>query len=135
MSARAETLDRIDSALAELGAIEASITAARRAQWHGVDRGEVSRRFDAIAHAGAGHHAFASVHELAALAKQVTDGADQSVLHTADECELVQHAADVLSLLLRDMGHQLLGCRGADVAPAAIALRQRLEHELLAARR
>ena len=42
----------------------------------------------------------------------------------------MQHAADVLSLLLRDMGHQLLGRRGADVAPAADALRERLEHML-----
>ena len=47
----------------------------------------------------------------------------------------MQHAADVLSLLLRDLGYQLLGRRGANVTPAAIALRERLEHELLAARR
>jgi len=32
------------------------------------------------------------------------------------------------------MGYQLLGRRGADVTPAAIALRQRLEHMLMAAR-
>ena len=130
-----DALDRIDAALAELGAIEAALTVARRGQHPGVDRGDVARRFHAIAHAGAGHHAFASVQELAALAEKVTDGADRSILHTADEFEVVQHAADVLSLRLRDMGCQLLGRRGADLTPAAIALRERLEHELSAARR
>ena len=135
MSVRAEALNRIDTALAELGHIEASLAAARRGQRPGVDRGDLARRFHAIAHAGAGHHAFASVQELAALAEKVTDGTDRSILHTADEFEVVQHAADVLSLLLRDMGYQLLGRRGANVTPAAIALRERLEHELLAARR
>jgi len=135
MSAKAETLDRIDSALAELSAIEASLTAARRGQHPGVDRGDLARRFHAIAHAGAGHYAFAPVQELAALAEKVTNGADRSILHTAGEFEMVQHAADVLSLLLRNLGCQLLGRRSADVAPAAIALRERLEHELLAARR
>ncbi len=135
MSGRAEALNRIDTALAELGHIEASLAAARRGQRPGVDRGDLTRRFHAIAHAGAGHHAFAPVQELAALAEKVTDGTDRSILHTADEFEVVQHAADVLSLLLRDMGYQLLGRRGANVTPAAIALRERLEHELLAARR
>jgi hypothetical protein len=134
MSGRAEALNRIDSALAELGHIEASLAAARRGQRPGVDRGDLARRFHAIAHAGAGHHAFASVQELAALAEKVTDGTDRSILHTADGFEVVQHAADVLSLLLRDMGYQLLGRRGANVTPAAIALRERLEYELLAAR-
>ena len=130
-----DTLRRIDGALAELGAIESSLTAARRGQPPGVDRGDLARRFHAIARAGAGHRALASVQELAALAEKVTDGTDRSILHTADEFEVVQHAADVLSLLLRDMGYQLLGRRGADVTPAASALRERLEHELLAARR
>lgn len=128
-------MNRIDSALAELGAIEASLTAARRGQSPGVDRGDLARRFHAVALFGAGHRAFASVQELAALAEKLTDGTDRSILHTAGEFEVVQHAADVLSLLLRDMGCQLLGRRGADVTPAAIALRQRLEHELSAARR
>ena len=123
MSGRAEALHRIDAALAERG------------QRPGIDRGDVTRRFHAIAHAGAGHHAFAQVQELAALAEKVTDGTDRSILHTAGEIEVVQHAADVLSLLLRDMGHQLLGRRGADVTPAVTALRERLEHMLMAARR
>lgn len=135
MSARAHALNQIDTALAEVGAIEASLAAARRGQNPGIDRGDVTRRFHAIAQAGTGHHAFASVQELAALAEKVTDGADRSILHTAGEFEVVQHAADVLSLLLRDMGHQLLGRRGADVTPAATALRERLEHMLMAARR
>jgi len=135
MSGRAETLHRIDSALSDLSAIQASLAAARRGESPGMGWAEVARRFHAIAHAGAGHHAFASVQELAALAEKVTDGTDRSILHTADEFEVVQHAADVLSLLLRDMGYQLLGRRGANVTPAAIALRERLEHELLAARR
>ena len=135
MSAKAETLDRIDSALAELSAIEASLTAARRGQHPGVDRGDLARRFHAIAHAGAGHYAFAPVQELAALAEKVTDGTDPSILHTAGKFEVVQHAADVLSLLLRDMGHRLLGRQGADVTPVATALRERLEHVLTAARR
>jgi len=135
MSAKAEALQRIDSALSNLSAIEASLAAARNGQSPGMNRGEMARRFHAIAHAGAGHHAFASVQELAALAEKVTDGTDRSILHTADEFEVVQHAADVLSLLLRDMGYQLLGRRGANVTPAAIALRERLEHELSAARR
>jgi hypothetical protein len=135
MSGKAETLHRIDSALSDLSAIQASLAAARRGQSPGMGWGEVARRFHAIAHAGAGHHAFASVQELAALAEKVTDGTDRSILHTADEFEVVQHAADVLSLLLRDMGYQLLGRRGANVTPAAIALRERLEHELSASRR
>jgi hypothetical protein len=135
MSARADTLNRIDSALAELGAIEALLTAARRRQQPGIHGGDLARRFHAIAQAGAGHHTFACVQELATLAERLADGAGRSILHTAGEFEMVQHAADVLSLLLRDMGHQLLGRRGADVTPAASALRQRLEHELLAARR
>ncbi len=135
MSVRAEALQRIDAALAELGALDASLTAVRRGQRPGIDRGDVARRFHAIAHAGAGHHRFAPVQELAALAEKVTDGTDRSILHTAGEIEVVQHAADVLSLLLRDMGHQLLGRRGADVTPAATALRERLETMLMAARR
>lgn len=135
MSGRAHALNQIDTALAEVGAIEASLAAARRGQNPGVNRGDVTRRFHAIAHAGAGHHAFAPVQELAALAEKVTDGTDRSILHTAGELEVVQHAADVLSLLLRDMGHQLLGRRGADLTPAATALRERLEHMLTAARR
>ena len=135
MSGRAHALTQIDRALAELGAIEASLAAARRGQNPGIDRGDVTRRFHAIAHAGTGHHAFSPVQELAALAEKVTDGTDRSILHTAGEIEVVQHAADVLSLLLRDMGHQLLGRRGADVTPAAAALRERLEHMLMAASR
>jgi hypothetical protein len=135
MSGRAETLHRIDTALAELGALEASLTAVRQGQNPGVDRGDVARRFHAVAHAGAGHHAFSSVHELAALATRVADEADPSILHSAGELEVVQHAAEVLSLLLRDMGYQLLGRRGADVTPAATALRDRLEHMLMAGHR
>jgi hypothetical protein len=135
VSGRAETLHLIDAALAELGYIEASLTAARRGQKPGVDRGDLARRFHAIAHSGLGHHAFAPVQELAALAEKVTDGADRSILHTAGEFEVVQHAADVLSLLLRDMGYQLLGRRGADMTPAVTALRERLESMLMATRR
>ena len=135
MSTRADTLLRIDDALAELSALDASFTAVRRGQRVGVDRGDVARRFHAVANASVGHHAFAPVQELAALAERVADGADRSILHSAGEFEVVQHAADVLSLLLRDMGHQLLGRRGADVTPATAALRERLEHELMAARR
>ena len=134
MSARAETLRRIDAALAELSALDASLTAARRGQPPGIDRGDAVRRFHAVARAGEGDHAFAAVQELAALAERIADGADRSILHTAGEFEAVQHAADVLSLLLRDMGYQLLGRRGADVAPAATALRERLEHMLMAVR-
>jgi hypothetical protein len=109
--------------------------ATRRGQIPGLDRGDVARRFHTIAHTGAGHHAFTPVQELAALAEKVTDGTDQSILHTAGEIEVVQHAADVLSLLLRDMGYQLLGRRGADMTPVATALRERLEHMLMASRR
>ena len=134
MSTRAETLQRIDAALAELSALDASLTAAHRAPRVGIDRDDVVRRFHAVAQAGGGAHAFAAVQELAALAEKITDGADRSILHTAGEFEVVEHAADVLSLLLRDMGYQLLGRRGADVTPAATALRERLEHMLLAAR-
>ena len=130
-----DALHRIDAALAELGHLEASLTAVRRGHRPGIDRGDVARCFHAIAHSGAGHHAFAPVQELAALAEKVTDGTDQSILHSAGGFEVVQHAADVLSLLLRDLGHQLLGRRGADVTPAATALRERLEHMLMAARR
>ena len=134
MSVRGETLRRIDAALAELSALEASLTAARRGQQRGIDRSDAARRFHAVARAGAGDAAFASVQELAALAERVTDGTERSILHTAGEFEVVQHAADVLSLLLRDMGYQLLGRRGADVTLAAIALRERLEQMLMAAR-
>ena len=133
MSHRADTLRRIDDALAQLSAIEASLRAARRGQSPGMDRDDLGHCFRAIADLGAGQHALAPVQELAALAERVTDGADRSILHNERDIEVVQHAADVLSLLLRDMGHQLLGRRGADVAPAAAALRERLEHELLAA--
>src|SRR5689334_20514466 len=134
MSARAKTLHRIDAALAELSALDASLTAARRGQRHGIDRGNAARRFRAVAHAGSGDPAFASVEALAALAERVADGTDRSLLHTAGEFEVVQHAADVLSLLLQDMGYKLLGRRGADVTPAALALRERLEHTLMAER-
>ena len=132
---RSETLERIDGALAELSAIDACLAAVRGGQRPGADRGDLARRFHAIAHAGAGHHAFDSVRELAVLAETVTNGADRSSLHTAGEFEIVQQAADVLSMLLRDMGCQLLGRRGADVAPATNALRERLEYELVAGRR
>ena len=132
---RAETLRRIDAALAEVGGIEAALHAARQGRTPGIDRGDVCRHFRAIAHAGTGHHTLAPVQELAALAEKVTDGTERSILHSERDIEVVQHAADVLSLLLRDLGHQLLGRRGGDVAPVAGALRQRLEHELLAARR
>jgi hypothetical protein len=135
VSARAEALQRIDDALAQLGAIESSLRATRHGQTSGIDLDDLGRRFRAIAHAGAGHHAFARVQELAALAEKLTDGTDRSILHNERDIEVVQHATDVLSLLLRDMGHQLLGRRGADVAPVAGALRARLEHALLAGRR
>ena len=135
MSAKAEALHQIDRALSDLSAIEAALAVARSGRGPDVNRGDLARRFHAIAHAGAGHHAFSSVQELAALAEKVTDGTDQSILHTAGEFEVVQHAADVLSLLLRDMGYQLLGRRGADMTPVVTALRERLEHMLLAARR
>jgi hypothetical protein len=135
MSARAEALQRIDDALAELGAIESSLRATRHGLAARIDRDDLGRRFRAVAEAGAGHHAFAPVRELAALAEKVTDGAAHSFLQTERDIEVVQHAADVLSLMLKDMGHQLLGRRAADVAPVAGALRQRLEHVLLAGRR
>jgi hypothetical protein len=126
MSARGETLQRIDGALADLAAIKASLGATRRGERLTVDRTELARRFEAIAHASAGWHTCGSVQELSALAGRVA---------AAGEVEAVEHAADVLSLLLSDLGHQLLGCRGADVVPVATALRERLEHELLAAQR
>jgi len=135
VSRRADTLHRIDDALAQLGAIEASLRAVSRGQSSGIDRNELGRCFRAIAHLLPGERAFAPVQELAALVEKVTNGTDRSILLSERDLEVVQHAADVLSLLLRDMGHQLLGRRGADVAPAAAALRQRLEHELLATRR
>jgi hypothetical protein len=135
MSGRAEALQRIDDALAQLGAIESSLQAARRGHTPSIDRGDLGRRFRAIAHAGAGHDAFAPVQELAALAEKVADGTDRGLAHNERDLEVVQHAADVLSLLLRDMGHQLLGRRGANVTPAAGALRDRLEHVLTAGRR
>ena len=122
MSHRADTLHRIDDALAQLGAIEAWLHAARRGQSPGIDRDDLGRLFRAIAHLGTGQRACAPVQELAALAEKVTNGMDRSILHSERDLEVVQHAADVLSLLLRDMGHQLLGRRGADVAPAAGAL-------------
>jgi hypothetical protein len=122
MSARADALQRIDAALTELAAVQASLTAARGGEGVAIDRNDLARRFHSIAHASTGHHSLVFVHELAALAGKVAP---------AGECEVVQQAADVLSLLLRDLGHQLLGCRGAEVMPAATALRERLEHELL----
>ena len=135
MSRRATTLHRIDTALAEVGALEASLTAVRRGHRPGVDPIDVARRFHAIANAGAGHDAFAPVQELAALAGQLAGGTARIIPHTAGEFEVVEHAADVLSLLLRDMGYQLLGRRAADVMPAATALRERLEQLLQAAGR
>jgi hypothetical protein len=134
MSGRSEALHRIDTALAEVAGIDASLAAVRRGQRPDVDRGDLARHFHAIAAAGSEHHAFALVKELAALAEKVSDGAERCILHT-EELEVLQHAADVLSLLLRDMGHQLLGRRGADVTPAVTALRDRLEPMLMATRR
>ena len=126
MSARGDRLHRVDGALAEVAAIQAWLAAARRGECLTVDRRALIGRFDAIGDASGGHGAFASVHELARLAAQIA---------AASEVEVVQQAADVLSLLLSDLGHQLLGCRGADLMPAATALRERLEHELLAVSR
>jgi hypothetical protein len=134
MSGRREALNRIDTALAEVAGIDASLAALRAGQQSGLDRVDMARRFHALADAGSEHHAFASVKELAALAERVVDGADRSILNPG-ELEVLQHVADVLSLLLRDMGHQLLGRRGADVTPAATALRDRLEQTLMATRR
>jgi hypothetical protein len=131
MSGRAEALRRIDDALAEVGAIEAALLAAREGRAAGIDGTDLGRRFGAIAHAGAGHVLFSRVGELAVLAGKVTDDAGPHVLQSEQGLEVVQHAADVLSLLLRDMGHQLLGRRGADVTPLADALRERLERQLL----
>ena len=131
MSERAQTLERIDHALAEVSAIELALRMAHRGDPPAIDRSDLGRRFRAIAHAVSGHHAFAPVEELAGLAVRFTEGADRSVLLTEQGIEVVQHAADVLSLLLRDMGHQILGRRAATVAPAAGALRERLEHMLL----
>jgi hypothetical protein len=133
-SADKAALHRIDAALAELGAVDSWLTAARRGQWTGVGRDDVARRFRAVAQASAGHDALAPVQELAALVERVTGEADRRFLHTAGETEVVQQAVDVLSMLLRDRGHQLLGRRGADVTPAATALRERLESLLMAAR-
>jgi hypothetical protein len=131
VSERAQTLERIDHALAEVSAIESALRASRGGQPSTLDRSDLSRRFRAIAHAVPGHYAFAPVGELAGLAEKVTERADRNVLLSEQGIELVQHAADVLSLLLRDMGHQVLGRRAANVAPAAGALRERLEHMLL----
>jgi hypothetical protein len=124
VSARAEALHRIDRALAEVGAIDACLAATRTAPCGLADREGVARRFHDVARAGDGHHAFAAVEELARLAGD-----------TADDAEVAQHAADVLSLLLRDMGRQLLGCPAGDVAPAANALRERLEQRRTATHR
>ena len=124
MSGRGDRLHRIDGALAELAAIQSSLAAARRGNCPATERGDLIERFHTIAGVSAGHDALASVRELATLAARVA---------AASEVEVVQQAADVLSLLLSDLGHQLLGRRGADVRPAAAALRERLEHELLAA--
>ena len=134
MSGRGEALNRIDTALAEVAGIDALLAAVRSGQRTGLARVDMARRFHAIADAGSEHHALAFVKELAALAERVADDADRSVLHP-EELDVLQHAADVLSLLLRDLGHQLLGCRGADVTPAATALRDRLEQRLMAVRR
>jgi hypothetical protein len=131
MSGRGEVLNRIDTALAEVAGIDASLAAVRQGQRSGLGRVDMARRFHAIADASSEHHAFAFVTELAALAGRVADGADRSILH-GEELDSLQHAADVLSLLLRDMGHQLLGRRGGDVTPAATALRDRLEQMLMA---
>jgi hypothetical protein len=134
VSERARTLECIDQALAEVSAIDAALRAARCGQPPVVDGVDLGRRFRAIADAAPAHRAFASVQELAGLAERVTDGAGRDVLRSEQGIEVVQHAADVLSLLLHDMGHQLLGRRAADVAPAAEALRERLEHLLLTPR-
>jgi hypothetical protein len=130
VSDRAQTLERIDHALAEVSAIESALRAARRGYPPAIDRSDLGRRFRAIAHAVPEHHAFAPVQELAGLAEKVTDGADRNVLLSEQGIEVVQHTADVLSLLLRDMGHQILGRRAANMAPVAGALRERLEHLL-----
>jgi len=127
---RARTLERIDHALAEVSAIESALRSARCGHPQAIDRTDLGRRFRAIAHAAPGHHAFAPVEELAGLAVQVTEGTDRNVLLSEQGIEVVQHAADVLSLLLRDMGHQILGRRAANVAPVAGALRERLEYML-----
>jgi hypothetical protein len=131
MSGRAATLQLIDDALTQVSGIEAVLRAARDSPFGALQARDVATRFRAIAQAGTGRNEFASVQELAALAEKVTDGTDRSILHTGTELEIVQQAADVLSLLLRDMGHQLLGRRGANVAPAAGALREQLERLLL----
>ena len=84
MSGRAETLaTRIDHALAEVSAIEASLRVRRAAgSRQAIDRGDLGRRFRAIAHAGRDITPLRRCEELAALAEKVTDGADRSVLHS-----------------------------------------------------
>jgi hypothetical protein len=131
MSRRAITLQIVDDALAEIGAIEAILRTSGPPGLGQSTLPDLSRRFHAVAQAATGRPEFAPVQVLAALAEKVTDGADRRVLPMDRELELAQHAADVLSLMLRDLGHRLLGRRGADVAPAAAALRERLEQALL----
>jgi len=133
MNRRAVTLQIVDDTLAEIGAIEAIMRAAGHPGSGRLNLPELSQRFRIVAQAGAGRAEFADVQELAALAERVTDGTGGSRVQTNAELELAQHAVDVLSLLLRDLGHRLLGRRGADLAPAAVALRERLEQALLTA--
>jgi len=123
-------LEVIEDALAHVTAIEDVLRVAREDHTHHAHRANLGRRFRAIAQVCADRHELAPVGGLAALAEKVTDGADEHTPQGAGAVELLQHAADVLSVLLRDRSHQLQGRRAAVVAPAVDALRERLEHRL-----
>jgi hypothetical protein len=123
-------LEVIEDALAHVTAIEDVLRVAREGQTHQAHRANLGRRFRAIAQVCADRHDLAPVRGLATLAEKVTDGPDDNTPHGIGAVELLQHAADVLSVLLRDRSHQLQGRRAAVVAPAADALRERLEHQL-----
>jgi len=131
VSERAEALQRVDDALEQVGVLEAALRAARRGETPGLERAEVQRRLQLVADARAGDPAHLLVQELATLAARVVEATNRTVLHTERDLEVVQQTVDVLSLLLRDMGHRLLGRRRAEVGPAAAALRDRLERTLL----
>jgi hypothetical protein len=123
-------LEVIDDALSHVTAIEDVLRVAREGHNHHAHRSHLGRRFHAIAQVCPDRHEFAPVRGLAALAEKVTDSTDGEMFEGPAAVELLQHAADVLSVLLRDRSHQLQGRRAAAVAPAADALRERLEYIL-----
>jgi hypothetical protein len=129
MMDRARTLQMIENTLLQLGDIHAALTAARNGSSTARDGGDVSVGFRAIAQVTASAPGFATVQELAALAERFSD--DDTLDEDGERVDVLQHAADVLALLLKDHDARLHGRRGADVAPVADALRARLEHALL----